>query len=33
MALPAIVASVVSVLGWIGVDLGISWLTRDDTTM
>ena len=33
MALPAIVASVVSVLGWIGVDLGISWLTREDTTM
>ena len=31
--MPAIIASVVSVLGWIGVDLGISWLTRDDTTM
>ena len=30
MPIPAIVGTIVSVLGWIGIDLGISWLTKGD---
>ncbi len=31
MPLPAIIPAVASMLAWIGVDLGISWLTQDDS--
>ena len=31
MPLPAIVPAILSALGWIGIDLGISYLTRDTT--
>ena len=31
MVLPAIIPAIASVLGWIGIDLGISWLTSDST--
>ena len=29
MPIPAIIGTIASVLGWIGIDLGISWLTDD----
>lgn len=31
MVLPAIIPAVVSALAWIGIDLGISYATRDST--
>ena len=31
MPLPAIIPAVASMLAWIGIDLGISWLTRNGT--
>ena len=33
MPIPAIIGTIASVLGWIGIDLGISWLTSDDTNV
>ncbi len=33
MPLPAMIAPVLSVLGWIGIDMGISWLTREGTSV
>ena len=32
MPIPAIIGTIASVLGWIGIDLGISWIT-DDTSV
>lgn len=29
--IPAIVPALVSILGWVGIDLGISWLTREQS--
>ena len=29
MPIPAIIGTIASVLGWIGIDLGISWITDD----
>ena len=28
---PAIIPALVSILGWVGIDLGISWLTREQS--
>lgn len=33
MPIPAIIGTIASVLGWIGIDLGISWLTSDSTNV
>lgn len=30
MPLPAFLTAAVSILGWVGIDLGISWITRDE---
>ena len=30
MPLPAVLTAAVSILGWVGIDLGISWLTREE---
>ena len=30
MVLPALIPAIASLVGWIGIDLGISWLTRDE---
>jgi len=29
--IPAIIPALVSILGWVGIDLGISWLTREQS--
>jgi len=31
LPLPAIIPAIASMLAWVGIDLGISWLTQDDT--
>ena len=31
MVLPALIPAVVSALAWVGIDLGISYLTQDST--
>ena len=31
MVLPALIPAIASALAWIGIDLGISWLTKDGT--
>ena len=31
MPLPAIIPAIASMLAWVGIDLGISWLTQDDS--
>ena len=31
MVLPAIIPALASALAWVGIDLGISWLTTDST--
>ena len=31
MVLPAIIPAIGSALAWIGIDLGISWFTRDSS--
>lgn len=33
MPVPAIIGTIVSILGWIGIDLGINWLTSEDLSV
>ena len=33
LPLPALIPALVSMLTWIGIDLGISWLTKDGTNV